>query len=160
MKYQFTPRRSSLKEKFVVFVAFLRKLTIVEIVEIVKKTLFYRNQKRGEMNHEFLITTIPGITIISSSVSCCSAEVCPRRKCKKSFITLQLNLKEVQRREQIWRPGKRGTGLCLQQGQHELSAPHVLKIIEHILSVHCFLLLILRLFQILSHFHRSVFNEF
>lgn len=36
------------------------------------------------MNHEFLITAIPGITIISCSVSCCLAEVCPRRKCKKN----------------------------------------------------------------------------
>lgn len=40
--------------------------------------------RSGETNHEFLITAIPGITIISCSVSCCLAEVRPRRKCKKN----------------------------------------------------------------------------
>lgn len=112
------------------------------------------------MNHEFLITAIPGITIVSCSVSCCLAEVCPRRKFWKNLLILQLNLKEVQRRKQIWRHGKKGTGLCPQQGQCELSAWHVLKIIEHILYVHCVLLLIFNLFQILSHFINLFLTSF
>lgn len=37
-----------------------------------------------EINYEFLITVICGITITSSNgVSCCLAEVCLRRKYKK-----------------------------------------------------------------------------
>lgn len=86
--------------------------------------------RSGEMNHEFLITAIPGITIISCSVSCCLAEVRPRRKCKKTLLILQLNLQEVQRREQLWRRGKEGTGRCPQQGRCELSVPHVLKLMD------------------------------
>lgn len=39
MKYQFTPRSSRFKEKFIIFVAFLQKLNITEIVQIVLKTL-------------------------------------------------------------------------------------------------------------------------
>lgn len=87
MKYQC---RSSLKGKFTIFVAFLRKLKALEIVSS-KKIWFKEIWKfcgkneiplcNREINYEFLIIVVPAITIFSSnSVSCCLAEVRPRRQ--------------------------------------------------------------------------------
>lgn len=72
---------------------------------------------------------------------------------------MQLTLRRC--REGRKSEGKERKELALSSaGSVELSAPHDFKMIEPILSVHCVLLLIFHSFQILSHFHKSVFNEF
>lgn len=132
MKYQCT---SDLKRKFTIFVAFLQKLKALEII-FCKKTCFVeiwefcdKNEIplcSREINCEFLIIVIPAMTIFSSnSVSCCLAEVCPRRKCENPLLVLHLHSKAAQRRKRVHRHwNKEPRALSSAASMHVVSPAH------------------------------------